>query len=31
MPLDPWDDAPADPGIHSVDDFMALLPGGPEA
>jgi hypothetical protein len=31
MPLDPWDDAPADPGIHSVDDFMALLPGGPDA
>lgn len=30
MPLDPWDEAPAEPEMRSVDDFMALLPQRPE-
>lgn len=31
MPPDPWDDSPPDAGIESADDFMALLPPGPDA
>lgn len=26
LPADPWSDAPPEPGLQSVDDFMALLP-----
>lgn len=31
MPPDPWSDADAEPGIGSVEEFMALLPQGPDA